>query len=112
MSQSKIISLTANTAASVTFTAPESYSVAVDNIYVAETYTIDRGIQMVEVVNRDGGGEVWYTINGATPTVAGNNLSYLPELVGASNSKRIGAASTVTVRLISDSNVLVYVEAI
>ena len=112
MSQSQIITLSANTAASVTFVAPDNYTANPDNIYSTETYTIDRSFYSVEVVNRDGGGEIWFTANGSVPTVAGNNHSYVPAVTGAAVPKRVNRPSTLTVWLISDAAVEVYVEVI
>lgn len=42
------------------------------------TVTLDADYQNVEVVNRDGSGEVFFTYDGSTPTVAGDGTVLLP----------------------------------
>jgi hypothetical protein len=39
--------------------------------------------QEVEVLNRDGAAEIWFTVDGSTPTVAGDNCYCLPAAIGA-----------------------------
>jgi hypothetical protein len=52
------------------------------------TVTLDRNWEHVEIVNRDGSAEVFYTVGGTTPappanpTVEGNGTGFLPAAVG------------------------------
>lgn len=67
--------------------------------------TVDRltfgsNFVQVEVVNRDGAAEIYFTVDGTDPTVGGTNTHVLPAAIGAvvvAASKR----ATTVVRLIS-----------
>lgn len=45
------------------------------------TVTLDSDYDWVEVINRDGAGEVYFTLDGSTPTVAGNGTLVLPAAI-------------------------------
>jgi hypothetical protein len=64
--------------------------------FSADADTIDT----VEVINRSGSAEIFFTVDGTTPTVAGNDCEILPAAVGAVEVGVPGRASTV-VKLIS-----------
>ena len=69
-----------------------------------DTVTLDRDYPEVEVVNRDGAAEIYFTVDGSNPTVAGDNTEYLPATSGASVRVSAGAFVTGTptvVKLIS-----------
>lgn len=54
----------------------------------------------VEVLNRDGSDEIYFTVDGATPTVGGDGTHVLPAQIGAVVVPSSGRGATV-VRLIS-----------
>lgn len=65
-----------------------------------DTVTLDGDYDQVEVVNRDGAAEIYFTVDGPPPTVAGDGTQVLP----ASISGVVVAAhadSDTVVRLIS-----------
>lgn len=64
------------------------------------TITLDADYDNVEVLNVDGGGVVYFTANGATPTVAGNGTVVLPAAVGAVTLTPYGP-DLATIKLIS-----------
>jgi hypothetical protein len=61
------------------------------------TVSIDNAQRGLDIVNRDQTGEIWVTLDGTTPTVAGDNC-YL--VLGARFFETQGIA-TATVKLIS-----------
>lgn len=68
----------------------------------AETVNFSDNVQSVEVVNRTGTADIYFTIDGSTPTVGGDNTYVVPAALGA--AQRIGSApGTDVVKLISAS---------
>lgn len=55
----------------------------------------------VEIVNRDGAAEVYFTIDGTTPVVAANDTYVLPAVIGGLRVKVPKAAPDTVVKLIS-----------
>ena len=74
-----------------------------------DTVTLDFDAPVVEVVNRDGAAEVWYTLDGSTPTVAGKNCYYLPAAQAVDRREPPTAGATV-VKLISSGTPAVRVQ--
>lgn len=64
------------------------------------TVTLDSDYATVEVLNVDGAASVYFTTNGATPTVEGAGCNVLPAAIGALDLNT-GTRGTVTVKLIS-----------
>lgn len=65
----------------------------------------------VEVVNRSGSAEVYFTVNGATPTVGGDDTHVLPAAIGSVEvPDEIGG--DVVVKLISSGTPTVSVRAL
>lgn len=77
------------------------------------TVTMDDDYDRIEVVSRDGAAEVWFTVDGATPTVDGNDQHLLPAAVGglqvAAGSTNAAPRTSVVVKLISSGTPKVYV---
>ncbi len=80
--------LEAATVATVTVTAAKATG-AVNQI----------GLPAIEVLNRSGSAEIYFTVNGADPTVGGEDCHVLPAAVCALSVPGVG--SPVTVKLIS-----------
>jgi hypothetical protein len=67
-----------------------------------DTVTLDGDYKHVEVVNRDGVNEIYFTIDGADPTVAGDNTHVLPAQIGRITVNAAAEPGTPTVvKLIS-----------
>jgi len=64
------------------------------------TVTLDADYDNVEVVSVDGTAAVYFTVNGATPTVAGNGTVVLPAAIGAVSLQPYGP-ELATIKLIS-----------
>lgn len=64
------------------------------------TVTMDRDYSYLEVVNVDGAAAVYFTVNGAAPTVAGNDTFVLPAAIGGLETQP-ESSDVTTVRLIS-----------
>jgi len=47
-----------------------------------DTVTFSADLDQVEVVNEDGAAAIYFTVDGSTPQVAGNNTYYLPAAIG------------------------------
>jgi len=75
------------------------------------TITLDKDYDRVEIVNKDGVAEVEGTLNGATPTVGGNDQFYLPTAVGGLEIE-VPTSGTTVVKLISSGTPKVYVRGI
>lgn len=58
-------------------------------------------IDEVEILNRDGSAEIYFTVDGTAPTVGGNNTNVLPAAVGSVVVGVRRAAGGVVVKLIS-----------
>lgn len=48
-----------------------------------EDVNLERDAVRVEVLNRDGAAEIFFTVDGPTPTVEGENCHVLPAAIGA-----------------------------
>jgi hypothetical protein len=75
---------------------------------VVTTVVLDGDFAYVEIINVDGLGPIYYTIDGATPTVAGDDVDVLPGAVASSGPVAApGIDKTTTphtnVRLISSA---------
>lgn len=71
---------------------------------VADTVTLDKDYDAVEVVNRDGAGAIYFTVDGSAPTIAGDGTYVIPAVIGARKvaSVELAAAATV-VKLIASA---------
>ncbi len=79
--------------------APDSRHITLTANTVA-TVTLDQDYAYAEVVNVDGAAAVYFTVNGADPTVKGNGTLVLPAVIDRLEIQPYGAQST-TVKLIS-----------
>lgn len=64
------------------------------------TFTFDSAFTAVEVLNVNGAAEVYFTTNGATPTIGGIGSDVLPACIGSLVVQPSAAGNTV-VKLIS-----------
>lgn len=69
---------------------------------VASTVTVPAGTRVVEVLNRSGGGAIYASTDGTTPTVGGN-FPVIPAAIGAALLLPM-AGDTATVKLIASAN--------
>lgn len=67
---------------------------------VADTVTLTVDWPQVEVLNRNGAAEIYFTVDGAVPTVGGDNTYVVPSAV-ASQVVGSPASGRTVVRLIS-----------
>lgn len=70
---------------------------------VADQVTFDSDVGAVEVLNRDGAGEINFTLDGSAPTIGAANTYVVPAIAGAAlkvDSTELAAAATV-VKLIA-----------
>lgn len=68
---------------------------------VVTSVIFEADLDLVEVVSRDGAGEVWYTVDGATPAV-GSKFSYvLPNGAVGSDERPTGVGGPTVIRLLS-----------
>ena len=67
---------------------------------VVSEVILDGDYQAIEVLNRDGAGEIFFTVDGAEPEVEGDDTHVLPAQIGALQV-RSQASGTTAVRLIS-----------
>lgn len=65
-----------------------------------DTVTLSE-FSVVEVLNRDGVAAIYFTTDGSTPTVAGDNTQVLPAAVGGVQVSTINISGTNVVKLIS-----------
>jgi hypothetical protein len=70
------------------------------------TVNIGPDVEMVEVLKRTIGGELWFTLNGNAPTLGGDNVEVIPDVIG-SLTRRGHADRSTTVKLLSDAPLLV-----
>lgn len=71
-----------------------------------DVITLDIDYKSVEIVSRDGAGEIYVTVDtSVVPTVAGLNCDVLPAAVSSITLDATGYASPTIVRLISSSAV-------
>jgi hypothetical protein len=67
-----------------------------------DTITLSRAFEFVEIVNRSGTAEIFYTLDGSTPTVGGAECYIVPgAIVGSVRANPQGDQNTVVVNLIS-----------
>lgn len=67
------------------------------------TKTIDSGFDRIEVLNATGSAEVYFTVDGSTPTVGGAGCFVLPATIAALEviARDTHGEKSVTVKLIS-----------
>jgi hypothetical protein len=65
-----------------------------------DTVTLDSDYARVEVINRDGTAEIFFTVDGGDPTVLGDNTHVVPASISKTTVHAFKKATTV-VRLIS-----------
>lgn len=63
--------------------------------------TLDDGYNAVEVTNVDGASAVYFTTDGTTPTVAGDDCQVLPAAISSLSVVERSAGAAPTVKLIS-----------
>jgi hypothetical protein len=68
---------------------------------VTTVSTLADGYQRVEVTNVDGAAAVYFTIDGTTPTVAGDDCHVLPASISSMSVKDSSPGAAPTVKLIS-----------
>jgi hypothetical protein len=64
------------------------------------TVTLDHNYNRVEVLNRDGAAEIYFTVDAGAPTVEGDGCYSLPAAIGGLEKKSPGGRATV-VKMIS-----------
>lgn len=69
-----------------------------------DTVTFTGGRNAVEIVNRQGAGTVYVSLDGTTPTVAGDDEEMIPAVAGSALLLKVpaGAVSPTVVKLIVD----------
>lgn len=60
-----------------------------------DTVTFSRDCDRVEIINRDGAAELYFTTDGTTPTALGNNTLMLPAAIGSYTTTAVGGLSVV-----------------
>lgn len=60
-----------------------------------DTVNFSRDCDRVEIINRDGTAELYFTTDGTTPTVGGNNTLMLPAAIGSYVTTAVGGLSVV-----------------
>lgn len=65
------------------------------------TVTLDGDYQAVEVTNRDGAGELWFTVDGSDPTVEGAGVFCIVKAIGAGITVRSPKATATVVKLLA-----------
>lgn len=65
-----------------------------------KTETLTGNFDVVEVVNVDGAAAIYFTVDGSTPTVAGDDCEVLPATVSGMTVRAPGGATT-SVKMIS-----------
>ncbi len=76
------------------------------------TVNLTANASRIEVTNVDGADEVYFTTDGTTPTVAGNNCHVLPAVMGSLEVDDETAGTASTVKLISAGTPMVSVRGI
>lgn len=66
-----------------------------------KTVTLAADASQVEVVNVDGGGRIYFTVDGSTPTVGGDNTYVLPAAIGSLKVPAPATSGATVVRLIA-----------
>jgi hypothetical protein len=83
--------------ASYTVTAAKHATLTANTV---DTVTLPVEATLVEVLNRDGAAEIYFTVDGSVPTVGGDDTQVLPASVGGLEFGSPQIAQTV-VKLIS-----------
>jgi hypothetical protein len=78
---------------------------------IVATITLDNNYNQVEVLNVDGAGSVYFTVDGADPTVEGNGCHVLPAAIGGLTAPAPAYAPPV-IKLISTGTPKVSVRGI
>lgn len=112
MATSHLETLTAATVKTFSIAAPGGASVVAPNIYKVENYAVENYFLSVEVVNVDGTAAVYFTKDGTTPTVGGDNTYVLPAVVGASILIGLGHTASITLKAISSGTPQVMVRGV
>lgn len=60
-----------------------------------DTVNFSKDCDRVEIINRDGAAELYFTTDGADPTVGGNNALMLPAAIGSYVATAVGGLSVV-----------------
>ena len=76
------------------------------------TFTLDGDYDTVEVLNGDGAAEVFFTVDGADPTVDGAGCYYLPAAIGALAVENRASGAAPVVKVISSGTPKVAVRGI
>lgn len=104
--------LVAATVATVTITRPPGPAFAgVDANGAATSRTLERVIANVQVLNRDGADEIYFTVDGSTPVVGAEDNFVLPAAISA-RTEAVAEDDTVVVKLISAGTPTYSIEAI
>lgn len=105
MAISQVETLVGSTVKTISVASPAGASFNLQeegvNIYVEEIYTVHNRFLAVEVVNIDGTAAVYFTVDGTTPTVEGDNTIALAAVAGDSALVPTGATESITVKAIS-----------
>lgn len=64
------------------------------------TVTLDKDYRDLEVVNRDGSDAIWFTIDGSTPTEAGDGVHVLPAQISAKRVLSRDSSDPTVVKLL------------
>jgi hypothetical protein len=66
-----------------------------------DTVTLGRDFNEVEILNRDGTAAIYFTVDGSTPTVGGDNALVIPAVIGSVTESTLDISGTNVVKLIS-----------
>lgn len=64
------------------------------------TVTFPSDVLQLEIINRSGSAEIYYTVDGSAPTVGGNDVPVLPAAICVDKTISPGSGATV-IKLIS-----------
>lgn len=78
---------------------------------VVSTVNLTTNAGSVEVLNRDGAAEVYFTTDNSTPTVEGNDTHVVPAAIGAATVADETSGQNSVVKLIAASTAKVSVRA-
>lgn len=76
------------------------------------TVTFDIDLQVVEIITRDGGAEVWYTLDHSEPTPGGPTCYVIPAGVIGSDERQPATAGPTVVKLRADGSARVSVQRV
>jgi hypothetical protein len=68
---------------------------------VVDTVTMNGTWESIQVVNRSGTAEIYFTVNGTAATVGGANCYVLPACLGVATPGRVNFTAPDTISLIS-----------